>query len=167
MSLGRGVSRWGAQFYDSNGGVHRRYHPPRAWPETQQPPPRRQIHRPDRHPAAEPAAHRRADAGVACGSIFPRVEAIRPSPDRVRETLFNWLQPHIVGASLPGFVRRQRRAWASSALSRGASAVTFVDREPQIGRHLTLTCSVLGAAAPPSRLRMRSASGARAPSRST
>src|SRR5690606_115904 len=30
---------------------------------------------------------------------FPPLEAIRPTPDRVRETLFNWLQPYIVGAS--------------------------------------------------------------------
>ena len=29
---------------------------------------------------------------------FPDLEAIRPSPDRVRETLFNWLQTHIAGA---------------------------------------------------------------------
>ncbi|MCW8826667.1 MAG: RsmD family RNA methyltransferase, partial [Gammaproteobacteria bacterium] len=30
---------------------------------------------------------------------FPDVAAIRPTPDRVRETLFNWLQPYILGAS--------------------------------------------------------------------
>ncbi|HEX2494905.1 MAG TPA: RsmD family RNA methyltransferase, partial [Steroidobacter sp.] len=29
---------------------------------------------------------------------FPPLEAVRPSPDRVRETLFNWLQGRIVGA---------------------------------------------------------------------
>ena len=69
---------------------------------------------------------------------FPRVEAIRPSPDRVRETLFNWLQP---GSS----VRRCLDLFAGSgalgleALSRGAAQVTFVDREPKVGRHLTQT----------------------------
>ncbi|HSD97272.1 MAG TPA: RsmD family RNA methyltransferase, partial [Sulfuricaulis sp.] len=26
-------------------------------------------------------------------------EGLRPTPDRVRETLFNWLQPYIAGAS--------------------------------------------------------------------
>ena len=26
---------------------------------------------------------------------FPEVEGIRPTPDRVRETLFNWLQSHV------------------------------------------------------------------------
>src|SRR5437868_7199808 len=29
---------------------------------------------------------------------FPALDAIRPSPDRVRETLFNWLQLEIVGS---------------------------------------------------------------------
>ena len=29
---------------------------------------------------------------------FPPVAALRPSPDRVRETLFNWLQPLIADA---------------------------------------------------------------------
>jgi 16S rRNA (guanine966-N2)-methyltransferase len=29
---------------------------------------------------------------------FPNVDEIRPTPDRVRETLFNWLQGHIHGA---------------------------------------------------------------------
>ncbi|HEY0719822.1 MAG TPA: RsmD family RNA methyltransferase, partial [Gammaproteobacteria bacterium] len=29
---------------------------------------------------------------------FPDVEGLRPTPDRVRETLFNWLMPIIHGA---------------------------------------------------------------------
>lgn len=75
---------------------------------------------------------------------FPDIEAIRPSPDRVRETLFNWLQNQIVG-------RRCLDLFAGSgalgieALSRGAVAVTFVDREPKIGRHLAQTLQRLAA----------------------
>lgn len=75
---------------------------------------------------------------------FPAVEAIRPSPDRVRETLFNWLQPHIVGARCLDLFAGSG-ALGIEALSRGALAVTFVDREPQIGRHLTQTLQRLGA----------------------
>ena len=29
---------------------------------------------------------------------FPSIEGLRPTSDRVRETLFNWLSPHMAGA---------------------------------------------------------------------
>ena len=74
---------------------------------------------------------------------FPPLAAIRPSPDRVRETLFNWLQQPIVGArGLDLFAGSG--ALGLEALSRGAAHVTFVDREPQIGRHLSQTLERLG-----------------------
>jgi 16S rRNA (guanine966-N2)-methyltransferase len=69
---------------------------------------------------------------------FPRVEAIRPSPDRVRETLFNWLQSWIAGANCLDLFAGSG-ALGLEALSRGAAHVTFVDREPRVGRHLTQT----------------------------
>jgi 16S rRNA (guanine966-N2)-methyltransferase len=75
---------------------------------------------------------------------FPAIEAIRPSPDRVRETLFNWLQTHISGARCLDLFAGSG-ALGIEALSRGASAVTFVDREPQVSRHLTQTLQRLGA----------------------
>lgn len=75
---------------------------------------------------------------------FPAIDAIRPSPDRVRETLFNWLQQHIVGAKCLDLFAGSG-ALGIEALSRGAAAVTFVDREPQVGRHLTQTLQRLGA----------------------
>lgn len=75
---------------------------------------------------------------------FPEVEAIRPSPDRVRETLFNWLQTSISGARCLDLFAGSG-ALGIEALSRGASAVTFVDREPQVGRHLTQALQRLGA----------------------
>jgi len=75
---------------------------------------------------------------------FPPIEAIRPSPDRVRETLFNWLQTHISGARCLDLFAGSG-ALGIEALSRGASAVTFVEREPQVGRHLTQTLQRLGA----------------------
>lgn len=57
---------------------------------------------------------------------FPELEGLRPTPDRVRETLFNWLGP-----TLPG--QRCLDLFAGSgalgleALSRGAGAVDFVE----------------------------------------
>ena len=53
--------------------------------------------------------------------------AIRPTPDRVRETLFNWLQPVIDGARCIDLFAGSG-ALGLEALSRGASAVLFVDR---------------------------------------
>ena len=74
---------------------------------------------------------------------FPAIDAIRPSPDRVRETLFNWLQTRIVGARCLDLFAGSG-ALGIEALSRGAAEVTFVDREPQIGRHITQTLQRLG-----------------------
>ena len=71
---------------------------------------------------------------------FPDVPAIRPTPDRVRETLFNWLQGDIVNARCLDLFAGSG-ALGLEALSRGASTVTFVDREIVIGKYLrdTLT----------------------------
>jgi 16S rRNA (guanine966-N2)-methyltransferase len=74
---------------------------------------------------------------------FPPLDAIRPSPDRVRETLFNWLQSQVVGARCLDLFAGSG-ALGIEALSRGAAHVTFVDREPQVGRHLTQTLRTLG-----------------------
>ncbi|HEU4600559.1 MAG TPA: 16S rRNA (guanine(966)-N(2))-methyltransferase RsmD, partial [Steroidobacteraceae bacterium] len=69
---------------------------------------------------------------------FPAIDAIRPSPDRVRETLFNWLQHEIVGTRCLDLFAGSG-ALGFEALSRGAAHVTFVDREPRIGRYLRET----------------------------
>jgi 16S rRNA (guanine966-N2)-methyltransferase len=69
---------------------------------------------------------------------FPPVEAIRPTPDRVRETLFNWLQTKIVEARCLDLFAGSG-ALGIEALSRGAAHVTFVDREGAVVRHLKKT----------------------------
>jgi 16S rRNA (guanine966-N2)-methyltransferase len=74
---------------------------------------------------------------------FPAIAAIRPSPDRVRETLFNWLQYEIVGARCLDLFAGSG-ALGMEALSRGAAHATFVDREPQIGRYLRETLQRFG-----------------------
>lgn len=75
---------------------------------------------------------------------FPPIRAIRPSPDRVRETLFNWVQQQIVGARCLDLFAGSG-ALGIEALSRGAAHVTFVDREPRVVRHLEQTLRRLGA----------------------
>ncbi len=59
---------------------------------------------------------------------FPDLPELRPSPDRVRETLFNWLAPVIHGARCLDLFAGSG-ALGLEALSRGAAACTFVDRE--------------------------------------
>jgi 16S rRNA (guanine966-N2)-methyltransferase len=59
---------------------------------------------------------------------FPAGVEIRPTPDRVRETLFNWLQPRIVGARVLDLFAGSG-ALGLEALSRGAAEVTFVERD--------------------------------------
>lgn len=74
----------------------------------------------------------------------PPLPAVRPSPDRVRETLFNWLQSFIPDARCLDLFAGSG-ALGIEALSRGASEVVFVDREPQIGKHLRDTIETLQA----------------------
>jgi 16S rRNA (guanine966-N2)-methyltransferase len=66
---------------------------------------------------------------------FPPSEAIRPTPDRVRETLFNWLATRLPGARCLDLFAGSG-ALGLEALSRGASHVTFVERDAQAVREL-------------------------------
>jgi len=59
---------------------------------------------------------------------FPAGVAIRPTPDRVRETLFNWLQPRIAGARVLDLFAGSG-ALGLEALSRGAAQVSFVEKD--------------------------------------
>src|SRR5512139_378156 len=62
---------------------------------------------------------------------FPDVEGLRPTPDRVRETLFNWLMPVIHGARCLDLFTGSG-ALGLEALSRGAASVVLVDRDPRV-----------------------------------
>lgn len=70
---------------------------------------------------------------------FPDVEHLRPTPDRVRETLFNWLMPVIKGASCLDLFCGSG-ALGLEALSRGAAQVAFVDKNKQAIDVLKETC---------------------------
>lgn len=61
---------------------------------------------------------------------FSGIADLRPTPDRVRETLFNWLQPVIVSARCLD-VFAGSGALGFEALSRGAAYCLFIDKHPQ------------------------------------
>jgi 16S rRNA (guanine966-N2)-methyltransferase len=58
---------------------------------------------------------------------FPPIE-LRPTPDRVRETLFNWLQAQLPGARCLDLYAGSG-ALGLEALSRGAACVVFVEQQ--------------------------------------
>jgi 16S rRNA (guanine966-N2)-methyltransferase len=58
----------------------------------------------------------------------PDAPGLRPTPDRVRETLFNWLAPHIAGARVLDLFAGTG-ALGLEAASRGAAAVTLVEQQ--------------------------------------
>jgi 16S rRNA (guanine966-N2)-methyltransferase len=76
---------------------------------------------------------------------FPDAEGLRPTPDRVRETLFNWLGQDLTG-------ERALDLFAGSgvlgfeALSRGASECVLVEASGDVLRALRENARVLGAA---------------------
>ena len=66
---------------------------------------------------------------------FPASAAIRPTPDRVRETLFNWVSTAIHGARCLDLFAGSG-ALGLEALSRGAAHVTFVESDAAAARAL-------------------------------
>jgi len=73
---------------------------------------------------------------------FDDAEGLRPTTDRIRETVFNWLQPYITqsscldcfaGSGVLGF----------EALSRGAKQVVFVDNNKRTVNNLKQNTSLL------------------------
>ena len=75
---------------------------------------------------------------------FPPQEEIRPTPDRVRETLFNWLGPRVPGARCLDLFAGSG-ALGLEALSRGAAQVTFVERDAVAVRELRARLAEWGA----------------------
>jgi 16S rRNA (guanine966-N2)-methyltransferase len=59
---------------------------------------------------------------------FPRIPGLRPTPDRVRETLFNWLQRSVVGSRCLDLFAGSG-ALGIEALSRGAREAVFVESD--------------------------------------
>jgi 16S rRNA (guanine(966)-N(2))-methyltransferase RsmD len=93
-----------------------------------------------------PANRVRIIGGAWRGRIvrFPKTLELRPTPDRVRETLFNWLGQELTG-------RRCLEPYAGSgalsleALSRGAALSVAVDRNRTLIDALRATATAIGA----------------------
>ena len=66
---------------------------------------------------------------------FPELPGLRPTPDRVRETLFNWLQHSIAGTRCLDLFAGSG-AIGLEAISRGAREVVFVESAQQAARAL-------------------------------
>lgn len=66
---------------------------------------------------------------------FPDAPNLRPTPDRVRETIFNWLAPTIHGARCLDLFAGSG-ALGLEALSRGAAFTTFVDSHKKAAQAL-------------------------------
>lgn len=78
-----------------------------------------------------PPGHVRIIGGQLRGSrlAVPALAGLRPTPQRLRQTLFDWLAPVIAGARvLDAFAGTG--ALGIEALSRGADSATFFERDP-------------------------------------
>lgn len=67
--------------------------------------------------------------------IFPDLPGLRPTGDRIRETLFNWLQPVIENARCLDLFAGSG-ALGIEAASRGAGDVVLLDQSSQVIRQL-------------------------------
>ena len=65
----------------------------------------------------------------------PDRPGLRPTADRVRETLFNWLQPMLSGAHVLDLFAGSG-ALGLEAVSRGAAQATLVERDGELARSL-------------------------------
>lgn len=74
----------------------------------------------------------------------PAVADLRPTPDRVRETLFNWLTRAIPGARCLDLYAGSG-ALGFEAASRGAARVVLVERDPHVVACLREEAAALGA----------------------
>ena len=112
--------------------------------------------RPSRHTRSEPArppATRAAGQVRIIGGQWKRSKlavadkpGLRPTPDRVRETVFNWLGQDLSGWScLDAFAGTG--ALGFEAASRGATAVRLVECDPGLVTNLKEVQAKLGATA--------------------
>ena len=74
--------------------------------------------------------------------LIPVLDApgLRPTPDRVRETLFNWLGQDLAGLSALDLFAGSG-ILGFEAASRGAAAVTLVERDTRVFQTLRQNCA--------------------------
>ncbi len=99
----------------------------------------------------------RADASGAPGRLriiagrlrgsrldVPEFAGLRPTSDRVRVTLFNWLAPHLPGAHCLDLYAGSG-ALGFEAASRGAASVLMIERDARVATALRSAAQRLGA----------------------
>ena len=107
--------------------------------------PRRNNHRPQKTRVTETSTVRIIGGEWRGRKLsFPEIEGLRPTPDRVRETLFNWLQSYLPGARCLDLFSGSG-ALGIEALSRGAASVTFVDQATEVVSQLRSNINLLKA----------------------
>ena len=74
--------------------------------------------------------------------VVTNAEGLRPTPNRVRESLFNWLNPEISGARVLDLYAGTG-ALGFEALSRDAAKATFVDSDQQVVAELKKSAATL------------------------
>lgn len=91
----------------------------------------------NQRPKNGPPGSVRIIAGSLRGSKLPVPDrpGLRPTSERVRETLFNWLQPWMHGARVLDLFAGTG-ALGFEAASRGAAEVLLVERDPDLARSL-------------------------------
>lgn len=77
---------------------------------------------------------------------FPSVDGLRPTGDRIRETLFNWLAPHLPEARCLDLFAGSG-ALGFEALSRGAADALLLERDPQAASGLKQNLAALNSTA--------------------
>lgn len=75
---------------------------------------------------------------------FPDVDGLRPTGDRIRETLFNWLAPDIQGARCLDLFAGSG-ALGLEALSRGAESSLLLEKHPGAAQRLKSNLQLLQA----------------------
>jgi 16S rRNA (guanine966-N2)-methyltransferase len=97
---------------------------------------------------SRPANRVRIVGGTHRGRIvrFPEAPGLRPTPDRVRETLFNWLGQDLTGRRCLDLYAGSG-ALALEAVSRGAVLAVAVERNPVLVAALRDNAGRIGAAA--------------------
>ncbi len=73
---------------------------------------------------------------------FPDIPGLRPTGDRIRETLFNWLAPALPGARCLDLFAGSG-ALGIEAISRGASEVILVEKHPRAANAISESLSSL------------------------
>jgi 16S rRNA (guanine966-N2)-methyltransferase len=86
--------------------------------------------------------------GVHRGRVirFPHAEALRPTSDRVRETLFNWLGQDLTGRSCLDLYAGSG-ALSLEAASRGAALAVAIERDRRLASALRANAEAIGARA--------------------